>query len=159
MHGEEDSHQQATSHTSESTLKDLAIEGVEGTAKVRGMNLFLNRIPEAATSNLLASHFTNLRGTSVFTNLRMQSAPNLWIPSICLGDKSLTTFRKNFPEYLLKVDDTGKSLDLFALLHKQKAQKAWLEKIDCYRTIPKNASLEKLSKVQKVDCHNHIITC
>lgn len=89
---------------------------------VIGMNFFFNWNSEAETSNLVASHLTSLRGTSVLTKLSRHSIPYLWITSLYLVDKPSTTPEKNFPEYLVKVEQTGKSLDLFCLYMKQKGK-------------------------------------
>ena len=70
---------------------------------------------DEGTSNLLASHFTNLRGTSVLTNSKRQPMPYLWTTPRYLEQRPSTTPEKNFPEYLVKVAQEGKSLDRFCL--------------------------------------------
>ena len=77
-----------------------------------GINVFLIWITEARTSNLDASHLTNLSGTSVLTNLRRQSSPYLWRTRTCRGDKPTITVENNLLEYLANVFATGKSEDL-----------------------------------------------
>lgn len=59
-------------------------------------------------------------------------------------------FRKELPRIPSKSAWYREITRSFALLHNKKhTKKAWLEKVECYRTIPKIAWLEKLRKCKK----------